>query len=99
MTDCQGNIISNRQFIISIYRLVINDPSKENTEYRHRCYDIEIGKFIGGKIFNFIEDVLSGVDERKYKLKTEPEREKQEQLHNNCFLMGSYVIFGELNKQ
>ena len=80
MTDCQGNIISNRQFIISIYRLVINDPSKENTEYRHRCYDIEIGKFIGGKIFNFIEDVLSGVDERKYKLKTEPEREKQEHL-------------------
>ena len=56
--DKSGNLISNRQFVISSLSMQENDPSPENSQHRRMCNDLESGRFITDNIFNFIYDIL-----------------------------------------
>lgn len=60
MVDMEGNLISNRQFAISTQSLIVNDPSPEISNYRIRTRDIEAGKFVNGKVLQFMENILKG---------------------------------------
>ena len=56
--DKSGNLISNRQFVISSMSMQENNPSPENSQHRRMCNDLESGRFITDSIFNFIYDIL-----------------------------------------
>lgn len=56
--DKSGNLISNRQFVISSMSMRENDPSPESSQHRRMCNDLESGRFITDSIFNFVYDIL-----------------------------------------
>lgn len=59
VTNKEGELISNRQFAISIVSMDYNNPSPNITSYRKSCRAIESGQFVNGSVLRFIEEVLS----------------------------------------
>lgn len=60
--DSAGKVISNRQFVIPTYSMILNNPSAESVNYRRRCLEIESGQFVSGSVLKFIEQVLSDTE-------------------------------------
>ncbi len=59
VTNKRGEMISNRQFMIPVEILDINNPSPESEYNRKRYRDIETGYFVNGEVLNFIENILN----------------------------------------
>lgn len=79
--DSDGNVISNRQFVIPSYSMILNEPSPESLNYRRRCREIEAGQFISGSVLRFIEQVLSDT-EGNMKLKSIPSESTKKDKSN-----------------
>lgn len=58
IVDKSGNLLSNRQFVISSMTMMENNPSPENSQHRKMCNEIESGRFITDSIFNFVKNIL-----------------------------------------
>ena len=58
VVDKSGNLLSNRQFVISSMTMMENNPSPENSQHRKMCNEIESGRFITDNIFNFVKNIL-----------------------------------------
>lgn len=57
-----GELISNRQFVIPTESMDVNNPSPESEYKRKRYREIEAGKFINGEMFRFIEQILNDAE-------------------------------------
>lgn len=62
LTDSQGRLLSNRQFVIPVESMEANNPSPESNYIRKRSRDIESGKFVNGEVLRFIEQILDDTD-------------------------------------
>ena len=62
ITNSKGELISNRQFVIPIEIMEVNDPSPESEYKRKRYREIEAGKFINGEVLRFIEQILNDAE-------------------------------------
>lgn len=58
ISNDNGDIISNRQFMISIEGVDVNNPSPESVLIRRKLREIESGKFVSGDLLKFINQVL-----------------------------------------
>lgn len=58
ISNDNGDIISNRQFMISIEGVDVNNPSPESVHIRRKLREIESGKFVSGDLLKFINQVL-----------------------------------------
>ncbi len=74
INDANGSLISNRQFVISRKSMIINNPSKENREYRRRCHDIEEGGFLNQTTFLFFEKLMTNSVSKSKTTKSETEK-------------------------
>ena len=59
ITNSNGELISNRQFVIPTEIMEINNPSPESVYKRKRYREIEAGKFVNGEVLRFIEQILN----------------------------------------
>ena len=59
ITNSNGELLSNRQFVIPTEILEINNPSPESVYKRKRYREIEAGKFVNGEVLRFIEQILN----------------------------------------
>jgi hypothetical protein len=62
ITNCKGELISNRQFVIPSEIMEVNNPSPESEYKRKRYREIEAGKFINGEVLRFIEQILNDAE-------------------------------------
>ena len=62
MSNKNGEIVSNKQFAISIERMYANNPSPESDYSSKRNHAIISGKFINGETLRFIENILAETD-------------------------------------
>jgi hypothetical protein len=62
ITNDQGDLISNRQFVIPTESMEVNNPSPESEYKRKRYREIEAGKFINGEVLRFIEQILNDAE-------------------------------------
>lgn len=62
ITNDEGSLISNRQFVIPVVSMDYNNPSPTSTSYRKGCRAIESGQFVNGSVLKFIEQVLSDAE-------------------------------------
>lgn len=77
ISDKDGNIISNRQFVISTERIESNNPFPESNNLRKRIKDVESGRFVNGEVLRFIEQILSDTD-KQLSIKSEPLSDKKD---------------------
>lgn len=59
ITNKNGELISNRQFMIPTEVMEINNPSPESDYKRKRYREIEAGNFVNGEVLRFIESILN----------------------------------------
>lgn len=64
LTDSKGNVISNKQFVISSESMDSNNPSPESEYRRKRYREIESGKFINGEVLRFIEQIINSTESK-----------------------------------
>lgn len=62
VTNSKGELISNRQFVIPVEIMEVNDPSPESEYKRKRYREIEAGRFINGEVLRFIEQILNDTE-------------------------------------
>lgn len=87
ITNLNGVVISNRQFVISSESMDSNNPSPESEYRRKRYREIESGKFINGEVLRFIEQILNST-ESKLSIKAGPESNQTAKgidAHSNTF--------------
>ena len=65
MTDANGEIISNFQFVISSTSMMQNDPSEQNIKFNRNPRKIEQGDIMNAAAVKFFEEVLSESKELK----------------------------------
>lgn len=65
MTDANGEIISNFQFVISSTSMMQNDPSEQNIKFNRNRRKIEQGDIMNAAAVKFFEEVLSESKELK----------------------------------
>jgi hypothetical protein len=65
MTDVNGKIISNFQFVISSTSMMQNDPSEQNIKFNRNRRKIEQGDIMNAAAVKFFEEVLSESKELK----------------------------------
>lgn len=70
ITNNNGELISNRQFMIPTEILEINNPSPESEYKRKKYREIEAGNFVNGEVLKFINSILNGT-EKKLSLKAD----------------------------
>lgn len=59
MVNNEGNVISNRQFVIAAEMVETNNPSRESIYYRKKYYEIEAGKFVNGEMMQFFDRIIN----------------------------------------
>lgn len=64
ITNHEGYLISNRQFVIPTVSMDYNNPSPSSTSYRKGCRSIESGQFVNGSVLRFIEQILSDTESK-----------------------------------
>lgn len=64
ITNQEGCLISNRQFVIPTVSMDYNNPSPSSTSYRKGCRAIESGQFVNGSVLRFIEQILSDTESK-----------------------------------
>ena len=62
ITNHEGCLISNRQFVIPTVSMDYNNPSPSSTSYKNGCRAIESGQFVNGSVLRFIEQILSDTE-------------------------------------
>lgn len=62
IANSNGELISNRQFVIPTEIMDINNPSPESEYKRKRYREIEAGKFVNGEVLRFIEQILNDAE-------------------------------------
>ena len=88
ITNEKSEVISNRQFVIPIEGIDVNNPSPESEYIRKRQRDIESGKFVNSEVLKFIEKILNEPDSKKTG-KSNSERFSQETLDGEGFTFNS----------
>lgn len=62
ITDYEGRLISNRQYVIPSLSMEYNNPSPDSISYRKGCRAIEAGQFVNGQVLRFIEQILKDTE-------------------------------------
>ena len=78
IVNSEGEMVSNRQFVIFAERVETNNPSPESTYFRKRYYEIEAGRFVSGEMMNFIDHIINDTG-RKSSAKEESSSDKNTQ--------------------
>lgn len=82
MTDANGEIISNFQFVISSTSMMQNDPSEQNIKFNRNRRKIEQGDIMNTAAVKFFEEILSESKELKQLKAVKRQQEKSANVEN-----------------
>lgn len=83
ISDANGEIISNFQFVISSTSMMQNDPSEQNIKFNRNRRKIEQGDIMNAAAVKFFEEVLSESKELKQLKAVKRQQERTEKVDNN----------------
>lgn len=83
MTDVNGKIISNFQFVISSTSMMQNDPSEQNIKFNRNRRKIEQGDIMNAAAVKFFEEVLSESKELKQLKAVKKQQDRSTNVDNS----------------
>lgn len=83
ISDANGDVISNFQFVISSTAMIQNDPSEQNIKFNRNRRKIEQGDIMNAAAVKFFEEVLSESKELKQLKAVKRQKEKSENTDDN----------------
>ena len=84
ISDANGEVISNFQFVISSISMMQNDPSEQNIKFNRNRRKIEQGDIMNAAAIKFFEEVLSESKELKQLKAVKKQQEMSVNVDNNA---------------